>query len=86
VKRNQKSVAEGRKKRNKKKRTNINNCSNNTDLFSELTSFFGRIEDLVIEDGEIESQSQPDGMRRLHLGLADFESILVRLLRIVHDG
>ena len=51
-----------------------------------MASLLGRVEDLVIEDGEVERQTQADGMRGLHLGLSDLEGFLVGLLRIVQYG
>jgi hypothetical protein len=47
-----------------------------THRFSELTSLFGRVEDLVVEDGEVEGKTQTDGMGGLHFRLGDFESLL----------
>ena len=47
----------------------------------ELASLLGRVEDLVVEDGEVEGESEADGVRRLHLGTRDVERVLVRLLR-----
>ena len=40
----------------------------------------GRVDDLVVEDGEVEGESEADGVRRLHLGTRDVERVLVRLL------
>ena len=31
-------------------------------LLGQMTSLVGRIEDLVVEDGEVESQTKTDGM------------------------
>lgn len=31
-------------------------------LLSQMTSLVGRVEDLVVEDGEVESQTKTDGM------------------------
>lgn len=55
-------------------------------LFGQLAGFVGRVQDLVVEDGEVQRQTQPDGMCRLHLALADLEGILVRSLRVIHHG
>lgn len=52
----------------------------------QSAGLFRRVEDLVVEDREVESQAQADGVRGLHLLLADIESLLVRLLRVVHRG
>ena len=52
----------------------------------ELASLLGRVEDLVIEDGEVERQTEANWMRRLHLGLRNFKGLLVSLLRIIQHG
>ena len=51
------------------------------DLFCEVACTVGGVDDLVVEDGEVEGESEADGMRRLHLGPRDVERVLVRLLR-----
>lgn len=73
-------------KREKKRKRKRKLVRFETDLFSELAGFLRWIEDLVIEDREVESQTQPNWVRRLHFGLADFKSILIRLLRVVDNG
>ena len=55
-------------------------------LLGQLAGFVGTVEDLIIEYGEVESQSQSDGMGWLHLGFADLESVLVSFLRIIHHS
>ena len=55
-------------------------------LLGQLAGFVGTVEDLIIEYGEVESQTQSDGMGWLHLGFADLESVLVSFLRIIHHG
>lgn len=45
-----------------------------------------RVDNLVIEYGKVERETQPDGMSRLHFGLGDVERLLVGLLRVLHDG
>ena len=42
------------------------------------------VEDLIEEDGEVECESQPDGMSGLHARLGDVECVLVRLLAVLH--
>lgn len=39
----------------------------------------------VIENGEVESEPEPDGMRRLHFGLGYVKRFLVCLLGVFHD-
>merc|ERR1719183_890162 len=51
----------------------------------ELASLLGRVEDLIVEDGEVERQTEADGMRGLHLGLSNLEGLLVSLLRIFEN-
>merc|ERR1711981_322710 len=55
-------------------------------LLGQLAGFVGTVEDLIIEYGEVESQSQSDGMGWLHLGFADLKSVLVSFLRIIHHS
>ena len=50
------------------------------DLLGKLARLVGGVEDLVVEDREVESQTESDRVSRLHLALADLESVLVRLL------
>ena len=54
-------------------------------LLGELTSFFGRVEDLVVEHAEVQGQAEPDGMRGLHLWLGDLEGLLVSLLGVLKN-
>ena len=54
-------------------------------LLGELTRLVRAVEDLVVEHGEVEGEPQPNGVRGLHLGLADLESVLVSFLRVVND-
>ncbi len=42
-----------------------------------------RIEDLVVEDGEIQGKTKTDGMRGSKVSLSDFGGILVGLKRFV---
>ena len=50
------------------------------DLLGQLAGLVGGVEDLVVEDREVESQTESDRVSRLHLALADLKSVLVRLL------
>ena len=50
------------------------------DLLGKLARLVGGVEDLVVEDREVESQTESDRVGRLHLALADLKSVLVRLL------
>lgn len=55
-----------------------------THLLGKRAGLLGRVEDFVVEDGEVESQAQPDGVCWLHVLLADVEGVLVGLLRVLH--
>ena len=55
-----------------------------TDLFGQVTRPVGRVDDLVVEDGEVECEPEADGVGRLHLGPRDVERVLVRLLGVLH--
>ena len=55
------------------------------DLLGKLAGLVGGVEDLVVEDGEVEREAEPDGVGRLHLALGDLERLLVRLLRVLQD-
>ena len=50
------------------------------DLLGQLARLVGGVEDLVVEDREVESQTESDRVSWLHLALADLKSVLVRLL------
>jgi hypothetical protein len=54
------------------------------DLLSELASFFWRVEDLIVEYGEVECETEADGVRRGHFTFADLERLLVRLLTVLN--
>ena len=56
------------------------------DLLGKLAGLVGGVEDLVVEDGEVERQSQPDGVSWLHLPFADLKGVLVGLLRVVNNS
>lgn len=53
-------------------------------LLGQRAGLLGRVEDFVVEDGEVEGQAQPDGVCWLHVLLADVEGLLVGLLRVLH--
>lgn len=55
-----------------------------THLLGQRAGLLGRVEDFVVEDGEVEGQAQPDGVCWLHVLLADVEGVLVGLLRVLH--
>lgn len=55
-----------------------------THLLGQSAGLLRRVEDFVVEDGEVEGQAEPDGVRRRHFLLADVEGLLVGLLRVVH--
>ena len=55
-----------------------------THLLGQRAGLLGRVEDFVVEDGEVEGQAQPDGVCWLHVLLADVEGVLVSLLRVLH--
>lgn len=55
-----------------------------THLLGQRAGLLWRVQDLVVEDGEVEGQAEPDGVRGLHVLLADVEGLLVGLLRVLH--
>lgn len=55
-----------------------------THQLSQSAGLLRRVEDFVVEDGEVEGQAQPDGVCWLHVLLADVEGLLVGLLRVLH--
>lgn len=55
-----------------------------THLLGQRAGLLGRVEDFIVEDGEVEGQAQPDGVCWLHVLLADVEGVLVGLLRVLH--
>lgn len=48
------------------------------------TGLLRAVEDFIEEDGEVEGQTQPDGMRWLHLLLADVKSTFVGIMGVIH--
>ena len=67
-------------------KSNLGKRSGNTYSLGELASLLWRVEDLVVEDGEVEGEAQPDGVGGLHLTFADLEGVLVGLLRVVNNS
>jgi len=61
---------------------NIGNSRSN--LLGQMAGPVWRVENLVVEDREVECQSQANGVRWLHLASRYFECFLVRALRVVH--
>ena len=55
-------------------------------LLGELTSLVRRRHDFVVENREIQSQPQSDGMSGLHGRFCNVEGILVGLLGVVNHG
>lgn len=55
-------------------------------LFSQLASFVWRVQNLIVEDWEVEGQTQTDGMCWLHFTLANVKCILVSGLRVIDNG
>ena len=45
----------------------------------------GRVEDLVVEDGEVEGEAEADGVSGSELGLGNVGGVLKRLLDIVYQ-
>ena len=52
-------------------------------LFGQLAGLVWWVDDLVIKNGEVESKTEPDGMRRLHFWLCYVKRFLVRFLWIL---
>lgn len=48
-----------------------------------MASLIGRVENLVVEDGEIQREAKPDRMRRGEVRLGNLRGILVRLQGLV---
>ena len=55
-------------------------------LLGELTSLIRGGHDFVVENREIQSQPQPDGMSGLHGRFCNVEGVLVSLLGVIHHG
>lgn len=54
-------------------------------LFGQVAGPSRRVNDLVIEDGEVERQTQSDRMGRLHFRLGNIEGLLIGFLRVLDD-
>ena len=52
-------------------------------LLSKMASLIGRVEDLVVENGEVESKTKTDWVCRCEIGLSNLSSVLVGLKRFV---
>ena len=47
-----------------------------------MASLIGRVEDLVVENGEVEGESETDGVGRGEFGLSDIGGVLINLVSI----
>ena len=52
-------------------------------LLGEMASLIRRVENLVVEDGEVEGEAKTDGVRRRQLGLSNLSGGLVGIERLV---
>lgn len=52
-------------------------------LLGEMTCLVGRVEDLIVEDGEVEGKAETDGVGRSEVCLSDLGGSLVSLQRLV---
>ena len=52
----------------------------------EVASLVGRVQDLVVEDGEVKSKSETDGVGGGEVGLGNLGGVLVSLERLVGGG
>ena len=52
-------------------------------LLGKMASLIRRVEDLVVEDGEVQGQAQPDRVSRGQVGLGDLGGVLVGLERLL---
>jgi hypothetical protein len=55
-------------------------------LLSELASLVGRVENLVVENGEVQRETETDGVGRGKVGSSNIGSSLVGLERLVGRG
>jgi hypothetical protein len=62
-------------------------------LLGKVAGLIGSIEDLVVEDGEVQGESETDGVGRRELGLSNlggslvgFKGLVGRILALVSDG
>lgn len=51
-----------------------------------MTSLVGRVEDFVVEDGEVQGETQTDGVSRSEFGPSDLSGSLVSFERFVGRG
>jgi hypothetical protein len=52
-------------------------------LLGKMTSLVGRVQDLIIENGEVEGQTQADWVGWCKVGLCNFGGVLVSLEGLV---
>jgi len=56
-------------------------------LLGQVARALRRVEDFVVEHGEVEREAEPNRVRGLHLRLGDVERLAVGLLRVLnHRG
>ena len=55
-------------------------------LLGKVAGLVRRVENLIIEDGEVEGKTKTDGMSRGEISLRDFGGSLVGLERLVSGG
>ena len=51
-----------------------------------MASLVGRVQDLVVEDREVQSESETDGVGRGEVSLSNLSGVLVSLERLVGGG
>lgn len=54
-------------------------------LLGQMASAVGRVQDLVVEDGEVQSQTQADGVSRSEISLSNVGGVLVGETVSVND-
>lgn len=54
--------------------------------FGQLASLFRWVDNFIVEDREVKSQAETDGMCGLHFFGADIQCLLVGLLWVIDDG
>lgn len=52
-------------------------------MLGEVASLVGGVQDLIVEDGEVESEAETDRVRGRQLGLCDLGGSLVGIERLV---
>jgi len=52
-------------------------------LFGEMACLIGRVQDFIVEDGEVKGQTKTDWVCGCKVGLGNFGGILVSLERLV---